>query len=207
MWWVELDALPAAIAAEATRGGGWSAVDPTAEVHPEALLDDSQGPILIGARTNVCRGAVIRGPAMLGADCLVGDQAMVRGPVSLGDGVRLGFACELKNALVGAGTAIGPMCFVADTKLGRDAYLGAMVRTSNHRLDRETVKVVIDGRRVDSGREKLGCLIGEGASLGIQVIVLPGRIVAPGSLFGPRITIEKNLPAGRYRLAQQLEAF
>jgi UDP-N-acetylglucosamine diphosphorylase / glucose-1-phosphate thymidylyltransferase / UDP-N-acetylgalactosamine diphosphorylase / glucosamine-1-phosphate N-acetyltransferase / galactosamine-1-phosphate N-acetyltransferase len=207
MWWAELEALPAAIAAAATRGGGWSAVDPSAELHPDALLDDSQGPILIGARTKVCRGAVIRGPASIGADCLIGDQAMVRGPVSLGDGVRLGFATELKNAIVGAGSAIGPMCFVADSKLGSEAYLGAMVRTSNHRLDRATVKVMVDGSPVDSGRDKLGCLIGERASLGIQVIILPGRIVAPGSLFGPRITIEKNLPAGRYRLAQHLEAF
>ena len=37
--------------------------------------------------------------------------------------------------------------------------------------------------------------------------VLPGRVVAPDSVFAPRITIEKNLPPGRYRPTQQLEAF
>ena len=60
---------------------------------------------------------------------------------------------------------------------------------------------------VDSGLEKLGCLIGANAALGIQVIVLPGRVIAPNSIFAPRVTIEKNLPTGRYRHAQQLEAF
>jgi bifunctional UDP-N-acetylglucosamine pyrophosphorylase/glucosamine-1-phosphate N-acetyltransferase len=206
MWWVELEALPAAIAAGAARRTG-PAVDPAAQVHAAAVLDDSAGPVLIGPGTIVCRGASIRGPALIGANCLIGDQAMVRGPVALGDGARIGFSTELKNAIVEDDVAIGPMCFVADSKVERGAYLGAMVRTSNHRLDRATVTVMVDGAPVDTGREKLGCLIGAGASLGIQVIILPGRIVAAGALFAPRITIEKNLPAGRYRQAQRLEAF
>lgn len=206
MWWDDLAALPAGIVAEASRGGRL-AIDPTAEIHPDAVLDQSQGPILIGARSIICRGASIRGPALIGADCLIGDQTMIRGPVSIGDGVRIGFSSEVKNAIIEQGVAIGPMCFVADSRIGRDAYLGALVRTSNHRLDRETVKVMVDGRTMDSGRDKLGCQIGERASLGIQVIILPGRIVAAESQFGPRITIEKNLPAGRYRLEQRIETF
>jgi bifunctional UDP-N-acetylglucosamine pyrophosphorylase/glucosamine-1-phosphate N-acetyltransferase len=69
------------------------------------------------------------------------------------------------------------------------------------------VKVLHGGDWVDTGLEKLGCLIGAGASLGIQVIILPGRVVPPDSSFAPRITVEKNLPPGRYRLAQKLESF
>jgi bifunctional UDP-N-acetylglucosamine pyrophosphorylase/glucosamine-1-phosphate N-acetyltransferase len=45
------------------------------------------------------------------------------------------------------------------------------------------------------------------ASLGIQVIVLPGREIAAGATFAPRITVERNLPTGRYRLTQTLESF
>jgi acetyltransferase-like isoleucine patch superfamily enzyme len=103
--------------------------------------------------------------------------------------------------------AIGPQCFVADSKIENDAYLGAQVRTSNHRLDKRTVEVLVDGKRVDTGLEKLGCLIGARSALGIQVIILPGREIAPDSIFAPRVTIEKNLPTGRYRLAQPLENF
>jgi bifunctional UDP-N-acetylglucosamine pyrophosphorylase/glucosamine-1-phosphate N-acetyltransferase len=102
---------------------------------------------------------------------------------------------------------IGPQCFVADSKIEHDVYLGAQVRTSNHRLDKQNVKVLVEGEWVDTGVEKLGCLIGAGSSLGIQVIVLPGRVIAPGSAFAPRITVEKNLPTGRYRVAQQLESY
>ena len=102
---------------------------------------------------------------------------------------------------------IGPQCFVADSKIEHDAYLGAQVRTSNHRFDKASVKVMVGGEAVDTGLEKLGCLIGARSTLGIQVIVLPGRMIAPDSSFAPRITVEKNMPTGRYRLSQQLEAF
>jgi bifunctional UDP-N-acetylglucosamine pyrophosphorylase/glucosamine-1-phosphate N-acetyltransferase len=182
-------------------------INQSAHVSDSATLDASRGPIFIGARARVCDGAHIEGPVTIGDDCLIGNLAMIRGATSVGCRSRIGFAAEIKNAIIEHDVMIGPQCFVADSKIETHAYLGAQVRTSNHRLDKQTVKVLIDDDWVDTGLEKLGCLIGARSSLGIQVIILPGRIIAPDSSFAPRITVEKNLPAGRYRLAQQLEAF
>ena len=205
MWWRELQRQ--ADRAAASQTAGELHIYKSAEVSPDAILDASRGPISIGARSRICPGAYIEGPAFIGTDCLIGNLAMIRGTTTIGHGTRIGFATEVKNAVIGDRVAIGPQCFIADSKIENDAYLGAQVRTSNHRLDRQTVKVFVDGEWIDTGLEKLGCLIGAGSSLGIQVIVLPGRMIAPGSSFAPRITVEKNLPAGRYRLAQQLETF
>lgn len=204
MWWREVIALSARFAAAVPCRE--SNIDPTAIIEPGAVLDDSTGPIVIGAGTRVCAGAVIRGPAFIDNDGLIGNAALIRGPVIIGTEVRIGHATEIKQALIGERVSIGPMCFVADSKIDNDAYLGAMVRTSNQRLDRATVTVEHEGRLIDTGAGKLGCWIGRGASLGIQVIVLPGRIVRAGTLFEPRITITKNLPAGHYRLHQQVES-
>lgn len=205
MWWRELQRLPGAVRT-ATLSTGLR-VHPSAEISDGAILDTRQGPITIGPRTKICTGAHIEGPVVIGSDCLVGNLAMIRGATSIGDGTRIGFATEIKNALIEERVTIGPQCFVADSKIECDAYLGAQVRTSNHRLDGGTVEVMVDGQRVDTGLEKLGCRIGERAALGIQVILLPGREVAPDSIFAPRITVERNLPTGRYRLAQQLENY
>jgi bifunctional UDP-N-acetylglucosamine pyrophosphorylase/glucosamine-1-phosphate N-acetyltransferase len=182
-------------------------VAPSALICDGVVLDSSRGAIVIGERTKICHGAHLQGPLEIGADCLIGNLAIVRGPARIGNGTRIGFATEIKNAIIEDRVTIGPQCFVADSKIESEAYLGAQVRTSNHRLDKATVKVMVDGAAIDTGLEKLGCLIGVRAALGIQVIVLPGRVVAPDSIFGPRITIEKNLPSGRYRQAQQLETF
>lgn len=204
MWWRELQRQSAALRATAS---GQLRVHREAEVADGAILDTSRGSISIGPRTRICPGAYIEGPVVIGSDCLVGNLAMIRGTTSIGDGTRIGFSTEIKNALIEERVSIGPQCFIADSKIECDAYLGAQVRTSNHRLDKRNVEVIVDGQRIDTGMEKLGCLIGARASLGIQVILLPGREVAPDSIFAPRITVEKNLPTGRYRLAQQLERY
>jgi bifunctional UDP-N-acetylglucosamine pyrophosphorylase/glucosamine-1-phosphate N-acetyltransferase len=206
VWWRELSAQEREFR-ELPSDGSEPDVHESAHVSPSATLDTARGPIFVGARTRICDGAYIQGPVTIGADCLIGNLVMVRGSTSIGDNSRIGFATEIKNAILEDGVTVGPQCFVADSKIERGAYLGAQVRTSNHRLDRENVEVVVDGKRIDTGLEKLGCLIGAGSSLGIQVIVLPGREIAAGSSFAPRITVEKNLPSGRYRLAQQLESF
>lgn len=200
MWWADVRDLGLALA------GLTASVDPAATIEPGAMLDESAGPIVIGARTKICGGAVLKGPLAIGADCLIGNNAMVRGPTLIGDNVRIGYAAEVKQALIGDGVSIGPMCFVADSRVDSGAYLGALVRTSNHRLDAKSISVRDGDVVTDTALEKLGCWIGAGASLGIQVIVLPGRVIAPDSLFEPRVTVDRNYPAGRYRLKQTLEA-
>lgn len=199
-WWQAIARLGEAIAADAAGG-----IHPAALIDPAATIDTTHGPVAIGAGTRVCAGATLRGPIRIGPACLIGQGAFLRGPLVIGAGVSIGYCTELKQALIGDRVAIGPLCFVADSRVDPDAYLGAMVRTSNQRLDRAPVAVRAAGRTLATGLAKLGCWIGTGASLGIQVIVLPGRVVAPGSVIEPRVTITRNLPRGRYRLRQELE--
>lgn len=204
MWWNDIAQLGKTLASDPRWASG---IAPTARIEPGAVLDETGGPIAVGADTVICTGAMIKGPIIIGKDCLIGNQTMIRGPALIEDGVRIGFATEIKNARLAKGATIGPMCFVADSKIDEEAYLGAQVRTSNQRLDRTPVAVIHQGERIDTGQAKLGCWIGARASLGIQVIVLPGRVIASGSLFEPRFTIDRNYPQGRYRTRQTVEAY
>ena len=197
MWWNDLQAMEAALATMTP------AIDPRAQLSPRATV---HGAVRIGAGTRICQGAHIEGPVQIGRDCLIGNHALLRGPLQIGDGTRIGFASELKHALIGRQVCIGPQCFIGDSRIDDHAYLGALVRTSNHRLDGARIHVHVGGAVHDSQRDKLGAWIGARATLGVGVIILPGRIVAAGSQFGPRITVERNLPPGRYRLVQQLHS-
>lgn len=202
-WWHAIAGLHAHFAID--QDGGCE-FEPGALIDPAATIDTSAGPVRIGPGTRVCAGAVLRGPICIGPGCLIGNGAFLRGPLVIGAGVSIGYCSELKQALIGDHVSIGPLCFVADSRVDEHAYLGALVRTSNQRLDRAAVTVHHQGRPIDTGMAKLGCWIGAHASLGIQVIVLPGRVIAPHSLFEPRVTIERNYPTGRYRLRQAIES-
>lgn len=203
MWWHDIATLRSRV-----EGAVRACAPPlraAAIVHPSAEIDETEGAVVIASGSSVGAGAVLRGPIMVGPGCRIGNQAFLRGPLLVGCGVTIGFCTELKNALVGDGASLGPMCFVADSRIDEGAYLGALVRTSNARLDHQTVSVVTDGTLEDTGMAKLGCWIQERASIGIQTIILPGRIVARGSIIEPRMTITKNLPAGHYRVSQIIE--
>jgi bifunctional UDP-N-acetylglucosamine pyrophosphorylase/glucosamine-1-phosphate N-acetyltransferase len=205
MWWHDVDALDGTArtaAAALPRLRATSAI-----VEPGAVLDEAEGPIAIGAGSRICSGAIVRGPVVIGDDSMIGNYAIVRGPAVIGSGVRVGFASEIKQAQIADGVAIGPQCFIADSRIDEGAYLGAQVRTSNQRLDRQPVSVRHAGRQYPAVRDKLGCWIGARASLGIQVIVLPGRVIEADSVFEPRITItiNRNYPSGHYRLQQAVE--
>lgn len=197
MWWLDLERRRDAIASEVIG----SQIDPTCVIEPGATVD---GPVRLGAGVRICAGAVIRGPVSIGDDSLIGNNAVVRGPLALGRGCRIGFAAEIKTSVIGDEVAIGPQSYVGDSLVDDHAYLGAQVRTSNHRLDKRSVTALIDGQITDTGCEKLGCHIGRDAALGIHCIILPGRSIASGAIVGPGIIIEKNLSAGRYRLAQNI---
>lgn len=203
MWWAEIQSLGYRLASAMAEGS--AGIDATAVIERGATLDDQSGPIVIGAGSRICAGAFLRGPITIGTNCLIGNLAMLRGPIMIGDQVRVGFSAELKQALIADRVSIGPMCFVADSKVDEDAYLGAQVRTSNQRLDRKAITVREGSEERSTGLDKLGCWIGARASLGIQVIILPGRVIARDSLFEPRITVARNYPSGHYRAQQIIE--
>ena len=203
MWWAEIGSLAARLAADIP--GGLSRMDVSAVVEPGAAIDDSAGPVVIGAGSRICAGAFLRGPILIGAGCMIGNLAMLRGPIRIGDQVRIGYATEIKQAMIADRVRVGPLCFVSDSRIDEDAYLGALVRTSNQRLDRAAITVRDGDREIATGLEKLGCWIGARSSLGIQVIVLPGRVIAEDSVFEPRVTIARNHPSGRYRVQQIVE--
>lgn len=174
------------------------------QVVNNVIIDESAGDVVIGASTRICHGAVIQGPVVIGANCLIGNYAFIRPGTVISNSVKVGFATEIKNSVIESEVTIGPQCFIADSVVGEHAYLGAQVRTSNHRLDEQLVSVRIKEKTIITGCDKLGCYIGQRSRLGVQVVILPGRIIAPDTQLGPRIIVERNLASGNYSLRQEL---
>lgn len=208
MWWKELEQIKAIFSTKNWFLSKKYMVETTCKINngldSNVLIDETEGKVIIGTGTKICSGAIIKGPIIIGKNCMIGNGALIRGATVIGDNVRVGFASEIKASIIENNVTIGPQCFIGDSKLECNVYLGAQVRTSNHRLDKENIKVFIAHHKYETGKEKLGCLIGKNSSLGIQVVILPGRIIEKNTTVGPKILIEKNLPSGKYILKQQI---
>ena len=203
-WWKRQKLIPAQLQQEVKDYLKVDTEEKNTQISDNVIIDESAGDVVIGANTRICHGAVIQGPVVIGANCLIGNYAFIRPGSVISNNVKVGFATEIKNSVIESEVTIGPQCFIADSVVRDHAYLGAQVRTSNHRLDNQLVSVRIREDTIVTGCDKLGGYIGQRSRLGVQVVILPGRIIAPDTQLGPHIIVERNLVAGKYSLRQEL---
>jgi len=207
-WWEQVAELnnlstsPSLVAAHFARNG--VDIHPTAVVHPTVLFNVKDGPIYIGAGSRICEGVTLSGPLLIGENVLIGKNAQIRGPSTINHNCLIGYSAEVKRAKLGFNVKLGPLSYAADSVLENGVFFGAMVRTSNYRADGGNITVMLDGERVDTGMNKLGCHVGENTFLGIGCKIYPGREVPPDSLFEMDVHIKKNLDPGHYWVKQEL---
>ena len=66
------------------------------------------------------------------------------------------------------------LSYIGDSILGEYSNLGAGTTTANLRHDGKNIKMSIKDKRVDTGRRKLGIIMGDRVKTGIGVSLLPG---------------------------------
>jgi UDP-N-acetylglucosamine diphosphorylase/glucosamine-1-phosphate N-acetyltransferase len=166
------------------------------------------GARLVGAVTvlesaRVRSGAYVEGPVFIGEKSDVGPNCFVRPCTSIGENVRIGNCCEVKNSLVMDGVHVGHLSYIGDSIVGEDCNLGAGTVTANLRLDDGSVKMLVKGVVVDSGRRKLGVVLGDGVKSGINALFMPGVKVGCNSWIGPNVVVSRDVAANRLVVLKQ----
>jgi len=133
---------------------------------------------------------IIEGPAYIGPECELRPGVYIRGNVIAGKGCVMGNSCEYKNSLLMDSVETAHFNYVGDSILGTKAHLGAGVILANVRLDRKNIKIKINGEWVDTGRRKIGGIIGEGVEVSCN------SVISPGSLIGKKAYIVCSPAAG-----------
>ncbi len=123
--------------------------------------------------------AVLCAPCVVCAGAVVGPWAYIRGSVLVGQRAVVGHACEVKNAVLFDEAKAAHYNYVGDSVLGWRAHLGAGAVCANLRWDGKPVQVQWQDKVTDSGRRKLGALVGDGAEIGCNSVLCPGTVVMP----------------------------
>ena len=154
-------------------------------VEPNATI---KGKVAIGKGTLIRNGSYIEGPVVIGDNCDIGPNCFIRPSTAIGNRVRIGNAVELKNTIVMEGTHVGHLSYVGDSVIGRRCNFGAGTKVANLRHDGKNIKVILKGRILDSGRRKLGVIMGDdvhtgiNTSINIGVIMEKGKVTFPGEV-------------------------
>ncbi len=192
-WWLEIgkpwDLLEANERIQADMKGELSGV-----VEDGAVL---KGKVTVKPGAIVRSGAYIEGPVYIGEDSVVGPNCYLRPHSCLVKGVKVGNGCEIKNSLVMEGTSIGHLSYVGDSVIGKKVNFGAGTITANLRHDDRPVRVRVKGKLTDSGRRKLGAIIGDNVKTGIGTLLGPGVVLHQESRTGIGVIVEKDVAPGK----------
>jgi bifunctional UDP-N-acetylglucosamine pyrophosphorylase/glucosamine-1-phosphate N-acetyltransferase len=153
------------------------------------------GPVTVAETARIRSGAYIEGPAFIDGESDIGPNCYIRPCTSVGKRVRIGNACEIKNSIIMDGVHIGHLSYVGDSVIGENCNLGAGTITANYRLDAGTVKMMVKDKLVDSGRTKLGAVLGDNVKTGINALFMPGVKVGNNCWIGPNVVVHRDLPA------------
>lgn len=164
-------------------------IDPGAEIDPLVVADTRHGPVVID------RHAVIAAFSRLEGPCYIGPQthvlgAKIRAGTTIGPNCRIGG--EVEASIIHGHTNKYHDGFLGHSYLGEWINLGAGTHNSDLRNDYGEVSVVINGDRVATGLNKVGCFVGDHTKTGLATLLNTGSNIGafcnllPGGGFLPK---------------------
>lgn len=151
----------------------WVAVD--AKVAPTAYI---KGPCIIDSGAEVRHCAFIRGSTIVGKDAVVGNST------------------ELKNAILFDGVQAPHFNYVGDSILGYKSHMGAGAITSNVKSDKTLVVVKSGQELAETGRKKVGAMLGDHAEVGCNSVLNPGSVLGKNTNVYPLSSVRGVVPHG-----------
>lgn len=152
-----------------------------------------KGQVIIEEGATVRENTVIEGPAIIKSGADIGPSAYIRPNTVVHEGVNVGNS-EIKNSVLCEEAAAPHFNYVGDSYIGRDANLGAGTKVANHRNDSKPIKMKVNGEMIDTGLEKLGCIMGTEAKTGTNTSIKPGRKIGYMASTDSGEKVDKNIP-------------
>lgn len=151
----------------------------------------------------IAKSAVVAPTAYIGGPCIIDEEAEVRhcayirGSAVVGRGAVVGNSCELKNCILFDGVQVPHFNYVGDSILGYRAHMGAGAVTSNVKGNHTNVSVKADGVVLETGRRKLGAMLGDEAEIGCGAVLNPGTIIGRRTQVYPLVSVRGVIGADR----------
>ena len=153
--------------------------------------DTSQGPIVAEAGSVIKPFACLRGPLYLGAMSRVNEHAVLKPGVSVGTMSKVGG--EIEASVIEAFSNKQHTGYLGHSYLGRWVNLGAGTSNSNLKNTYGTVRMDVAGRRIDTGMQFMGCVIGDFTKSAINTGIFTGKLIGCCSMLYGFVTT--NVPS------------
>ncbi len=162
-----------------------------AALSAEVVTDTSDGPILLDEGATVGPFSLLSGPVYIGARSRILEHAAIKDAVSIGHTAKIGG--EVEAAVVEPYTNKQHHGFLGHAYLGSWINLGAGTCNSDLKNTYGTVNMEYGRRKVGTGMQFLGCVMGDYAKSAINTGIFTGKVIGVCSMVYGFVTT--NVPS------------
>ena len=153
----------------------------------------------IGTTAYVAPTALVGSNVSIGEHCFIYDFTCIRDGTILLDGVVVGHGTEIARSIVFSQSRLTHKVTISEAIIGRDVVLGANVCLApvglrDSSLSRRHALDMPPCTTSRSGIDRVGCVIGDGARLGMNSTAGPAAFIGRGCVVYP----QTHVPAGQY---------
>lgn len=156
--------------------------------------DHPKEDVWIHKTAKVFPSAYIAGPCIIGKDTEVRHCAFIRGSALVGEGCVVGNSTELKNVILFDKVQVPHYNYVGDSILGYKAHMGAGSITSNVKSDKKPVVIRDGDDKLETGRKKVGAMLGDEAEVGCNAVLNPGTVLGKQASVYPTACARGTVP-------------
>ncbi|MBQ1888319.1 MAG: UDP-N-acetylglucosamine pyrophosphorylase [Firmicutes bacterium] len=162
---------------------------------PEDEFDQVQPGVWVAKDAKVYPSAYLGAPCIIDHKAEVRHCAFIRESAIVGKGTVVGNSVELKNVILFDNVETPHYNYVGDSVLGWHAHMGAGSITSNVKSDRLLVVVKAEEEALETGRKKVGAMLGDWVEVGCNSVLNPGTVIGPHTNVYPTSSVRGVIPA------------
>lgn len=155
-----------------------------------------EGPVFIEDNVKIFENAKIVGPCFIGKNTIIGNNTIIRAS-HIGKDSVIGFNCDVTRSYIGDNCWLHSN-YIGDSVLEGNVSMGSGACLANLRLDDGEISSAIAGKKIPTGRNKLGAMIGKGVRIGVNASIMPGVKIGKNSFIGSGVVLDRDIPENSF---------
>jgi bifunctional UDP-N-acetylglucosamine pyrophosphorylase/glucosamine-1-phosphate N-acetyltransferase len=165
-----------------------TAIHPSAEIAKNVSIKEN---VWISKNVKILDFSTISGPCFIGKNTIIANNTLVRESY-------IGEDCVIGNGSEVARSILGNNCwthqnFIGDSIFEENISLGAGTNIGNLRLDEKEILSKIKDKKIETNKQKFGCIIGKNVRIGINTSLMPGIKIGSGNFIGAGVICDRDI--------------
>ncbi|MDO8554789.1 MAG: sugar phosphate nucleotidyltransferase [Candidatus Micrarchaeota archaeon] len=145
----------------------------------------------------------VEGVAYIGENTVIGPGAYLKGYTSIGKNCSIGGGTTIKNSILYDNVNAKHLSYIGDSIVGSNVNFGSNSQVANYRFDESYVNVLTERGWTNTGRKKMGCIVGDNTKFGVLSCVMPGKLIGNDCWISSGVIVGQNIESETHVFIKQ----